>query len=72
MALCRGDVADAAVPVFVIVPLHKPNRPLPRGIKVSKPFSRLRKNPRTTWYSPSFRTLQWPEKLAKERNLRNF
>src|SRR6202034_1251199 len=40
MTLCWGDVADTTVPVFVVVPLHKPNRPLPRGVEVGKAFGR--------------------------------
>jgi hypothetical protein len=40
MTLCRGDVADAAMAVPVVIPLHKPNRPLPRGVKVGKAFGR--------------------------------
>jgi hypothetical protein len=38
MALRRGDVADAAMTMFIVVPLHKPNRPLSRDVKVSEAF----------------------------------
>src|ERR1700733_4344378 len=40
MALCRGNIADAAVAVLMVVPLHKTRRPLPRGVEVGKPFGR--------------------------------
>ena len=36
MALGRGDVADAAVAVFVVVPVHERGRPLPRLGQVGK------------------------------------
>src|SRR3712207_7932894 len=36
MALRRGDVADAAVPVLVVVPVHERGRPLPRLGQVGK------------------------------------
>jgi hypothetical protein len=37
-----------------------------------QPFSRLRKTPRTTQYSASFRTPERPGRLAREVNPRNF
>ena len=40
MTLRRGDVADAAVPVFVVVPLHEARSPLPRGLQIGKVFER--------------------------------
>jgi len=36
MALRRGDVADAAVAVFVVVPVREGSRPLPRLGEVGK------------------------------------
>lgn len=36
MALCRADVADAAVPVIVVVPMHELARPLARGAQIRK------------------------------------
>src|SRR5215207_10341204 len=36
MALRRGDIADAAVPVLVVVPVHEGGRPLPRLGQVGK------------------------------------
>ena len=38
MTLRRGDVADAAMTMLIVVPLHKPNRPLSRDVKVSEAF----------------------------------
>jgi hypothetical protein len=40
MSLCRGDIADAAVPVFVVVPLHEALRPLPGSVQISKSLDR--------------------------------
>src|SRR5215218_744014 len=42
MALCRRDVADAAVMVLVVVPVHEAGGPLPGGIEVSKALERER------------------------------
>ena len=36
MALRRGDVADAAVTVLVVVPVHEIGRPLPRRGEIGK------------------------------------
>src|SRR5271165_3934813 len=40
LTLRRGDVADAAVPVFVVVPLHEARRPLPRGFQIGEALDR--------------------------------
>jgi hypothetical protein len=40
MTLRRGNVADAAVAVPVIVPLHEPHRPLPGVVQVDEPLER--------------------------------
>jgi len=40
MALGWGDVADAAVPVLVIVPVHEAHRPMSRRLQVGKPLGR--------------------------------
>jgi hypothetical protein len=36
MTLCRGDIADAAVPVLVVVPPNEPHRPLPGGVEIGE------------------------------------
>src|SRR5208283_1750516 len=40
MALRRGDVANAAVPVLVVVPPYEPHRPQPGGVEIGEPFER--------------------------------
>ena len=40
MTLCRGDIADAAVPVLEIVPLHELHRPLPGSCQIGEPLER--------------------------------
>ena len=40
MALPRRDIADAAVPMRVVVPLHEARRPLPGGSQIGEPFER--------------------------------
>src|SRR6478735_4492966 len=40
MALCRGHVFDAAVPMDVVIPMDKIHRPLPRRIKFGETFGR--------------------------------
>ena len=42
MALSGRDVANAAVMVLVVVPVHEAGGPLPGGIEVSKAFGRER------------------------------
>jgi hypothetical protein len=42
MALGRRDVADAAVMVLVVVPVHEAGGPLPGGIEISKALGRER------------------------------
>jgi hypothetical protein len=42
MALSRRDVADAAVTVLVVVPVHEAGGPLPGGIEVGKALGRER------------------------------
>src|SRR5437763_6052588 len=38
MALGRTDVADAAVPVLMVIPLHESPRPASRRFEICKPF----------------------------------
>ena len=38
MALCRGDVADGAVPMLVIVPVDEPRGPGPGRLQVGTPW----------------------------------
>src|SRR4051812_39679628 len=40
MALGWGDVADAAVPVLVVEPVHELHRPVSRRLQVGKPLAR--------------------------------
>ena len=40
VALSRRDVADAAVAVLVVVPVHEPPRPASRRVEVCKPLGR--------------------------------
>lgn len=40
VALSRADVADPAVPVVVVVPMHELARPFARGVQVREAFSR--------------------------------
>ena len=40
MTLRRGDVADAAMAVFVVIPLHEARRPLPCGVQIGEPLER--------------------------------
>ena len=40
MTLCRRDVADAAVVVLVVVPVHEAGGPLASGIEVGKALGR--------------------------------
>src|SRR5206468_12959337 len=40
MALGRTDVADAAVSMLVVVPVHELPRPVSRGLEVGKPLGR--------------------------------
>ena len=45
MALGRGDVANAAMPVIVVVPMHELARPLARGVQIreaSSPYFAVR------------------------------
>jgi hypothetical protein len=39
VALCRGDVANAAMPVVVVVPMDKTNSPPPGRFRSTKPLS---------------------------------
>src|SRR6202451_1722712 len=38
MTLRRGDVADAAVAVLVVVPMYEAHRPLPGGVQIGEPL----------------------------------
>src|SRR4051812_12151265 len=40
MTLRRGDVADAAVAVFLIVPMDEARRPLSGGVQIGEPLER--------------------------------
>jgi hypothetical protein len=40
MALRRGDVADAAVPMLMVVPVHEARSPLLGSVQISEPFER--------------------------------
>ena len=40
MTLRRGDVADAAVAMLVVVPLDEAHRPLPGGVQIGEPLDR--------------------------------
>jgi hypothetical protein len=42
MALRRGEVADSAVVVVVIVPLHEPRAPVSGGLQIGEPLERER------------------------------
>ena len=43
MALHRVDVANAAVPALVVVPMHEAPGPLPGGIRIGEPLERERR-----------------------------
>lgn len=40
MTLPRRDIANAAVPMLVVVPAHEARRPLPGGVQLGEPFER--------------------------------
>ena len=40
MTLCRGDIADAAVPVLMVVPLHESHGPLSGSGQIGEPLER--------------------------------
>jgi hypothetical protein len=69
-----GDVADATMAMLVVVPLRKPNCPLPRGVQVGKPFRRKLRPIPADWAaragrspsSGSFPAFRRPNRLTRE------